>query len=121
MTQINMLYFRSMQMKVTIDFTKIINWDDFHSSFSNLMGFPDFYGKNMNAWIDCMSYIDDPDSGMSKIVVRPDEHLDIVVIGTEKAFKICPEIFKEFLECASFVNQRFIESNVRTRIKIIAI
>ena len=44
-------------MEVTVDFSKIMDWDTFHSVFGKKMGFPDFYSKNMNAWIDCMSYV----------------------------------------------------------------
>jgi RNAse (barnase) inhibitor barstar len=36
----------------------------FHAAFAEIMGFPAFYGHNWNAWIDCMSYIDDADAGM---------------------------------------------------------
>ena len=108
-------------MEVTIDFTKINNWDDFHSQFSQVMGFPGFYGKNMNAWIDCMSYIDDPESGMSEITIKQNQSLNILVAGTEKAFETCPEIIKEFFICTSFVNKRFIESESKTRLNITTI
>ena len=95
-------------MEVTIDFSKIQNWDTFHKVFSQVMGFPSFYGKNMDAWIDCMSYIDDPGAGMSAVTVGKNESLDINVLGTEDAFKHCLEIFQAFIECTGFVNQRFI-------------
>lgn len=107
-------------MEVTVNFSKISDWDTFHSVFSERMGFPDFYGKNMNAWIDCMSCIDDPDSGMSSVTVKPGESLEILVLGTEIAIKNCSEVFQGFIECAAFVNQRFIDSNTNTRLQIIA-
>jgi len=31
---------------------------------------PGFYRRNMNAWNDCMTYLDDPDSGMSSVTVE---------------------------------------------------
>jgi len=105
---------------VTVDFAKITDWDTFHSVFSERMNFPNFYGKNINAWIDCMSYIDDPDSGMSSVTVKPNESLEIVVLGTEAATKHCSEVFQGFVECVASVNQRFVESNTKTRLKIIA-
>ena len=108
-------------MEITIDFATIKNWDEFHRVFSSVMGFPEFYGKNMDAWIDCMSYINDPDAGMSKLVVKTGENLEINVAGTEDAFRQCPELFQAFLECTAFVNQRFIDSKDSTRVKIIAI
>ncbi len=44
---------------VRLDCDRITDWESFHSLFAEVFGFPDFYGRNMNAWIDCMSYLDD--------------------------------------------------------------
>lgn len=107
-------------MEVTVDFSKIKDWETFHSIFKKVMGFPEFYGKNMNAWIDCMSYIDDADSGMSSVIVRPGESLEIIILGTKDGIENCSEVFQAFIECVAFTNQRFIESNTNTRLKIIA-
>jgi RNAse (barnase) inhibitor barstar len=55
---------------VRIDTTKIRDWASFHEVFSEAFGFPDFYGRNMDAWIDCMTSLDDPAAGMSRIMPR---------------------------------------------------
>ncbi|MEW6331762.1 MAG: barstar family protein [Pseudomonadota bacterium] len=111
---------QELPMQVTIDFTKIKDSNTFHSAFKERMGFPEFYGNNMDAWIDCMSYIDDPDAGMSSVTVKSGECLEIVLLGTEVAIKNCPEVSQGFIECTAFVNKRFMESNTKTRLKIIA-
>jgi hypothetical protein len=107
-------------MEVKIDFGKIKDWEIFHEVFAEIMGFPDFYGKNNNAWIDCMSYIDDKEAGMSKIIVDPGENLDIVVSGTEKANESASEVFSGFMVLVADVNQRFIESGTQTRLNVVA-
>ncbi|MCU7807129.1 MAG: barstar family protein [Candidatus Thiodiazotropha sp. (ex Semelilucina semeliformis)] len=107
-------------MEVAIDFNKIANWESFHTLFAEVMGFPDFYGNNNNAWIDCMSYIDDKESGMSKVTVGSGESLEMVILGTEKVAQKAPEVFMGFMEIVAAVNQRFIESSTQTRLKIIA-
>ncbi len=107
-------------MEVTIDFSKIRDRDSFHSIFQTSMGFPNFYGNNMDAWIDCMSYIDEPKAGMSSVTVLPGESLDMVLVGTEAAVHNCPEVFLDFLECTAFVNQRFIEAESGTRLRLTA-
>ena len=107
-------------MEIKIDFGKIENWNSFHEVFAKVMGFPDFYGKNNDAWIDCMSYIDDKDAGMSKITVMPGESLNIIVSGTERATETASEIFLGFMDIVAFVNQRFIESGTNTRLSVIA-
>ena len=106
-------------MNIFIDFAKITDWPSFHALFSETMGFPAFYGNNMNAWIDCMSYIDDQVADMSDVKVAKGEDLEIHTFNIAHAFKNCPEIVQEFIECTASVNTRFSTSNVSTRIKIV--
>jgi RNAse (barnase) inhibitor barstar len=86
---------------------RITNWDSFHSVFAEAMGFPSFYGKNMNAWIDCMSYLD---GGMTKFTVAPNELFHLEMIGIKDFAQRLPEIFHAFIECSAFVNQRHVEA-----------
>jgi RNAse (barnase) inhibitor barstar len=88
----------------------IVDWASFNDVFSEIMGFPDFYGRNMNAWIDCMSYLDSPEDGMTKIHCTPPK---VVVLHLEDAknFKVrCPEIYDALIECSAFVNYRKLEA-----------
>ena len=84
---------------VLLETKSITDWDSFHSEFARLMGFPDFYGHNMNAWIDCMSYLNDANAGMSKIILENGEALVINVADTEGFKKRLPEIFEALVEC----------------------
>ena len=80
----------------------------FHLSCKEVFGFPDFYGMNMDAWIDCLSYLDEGE-GMSKFHLEAEELLTIEVGGSED-FKIrLPELFDALVESADFVNQRYID------------
>lgn len=108
-----------MAQQVSIDFGSVVDWDGFHSRFGEAFGFPEFYGRNMNAWIDCLSYVDDSNAGMSAVTIKPGESLDIIVSGVEAAFVACPEIVRSFFECTAFVNQRFITAGSLTRLRII--
>ena len=74
------------------------------------MGFPEFYGRNMNAWIDCMSSLDSPEDGMTKIHCTPP---DVVVLYLEDMadFKSrCPENYDAIIESLAFVNYRKLEA-----------
>jgi Barstar (barnase inhibitor) len=52
---------------VQIDTTRIQHGASFQDVFGEAFGFPDFYGRNKAAWIDCMTSLDDPAAGMSRI------------------------------------------------------
>jgi hypothetical protein len=95
---------------VRIDGTKIHDWDTFHSAFAEALGFPDFYGRNMNAWIDCLSYADDPDAGMTDISVPKGGILTLQIDNVDEFAKCCPEQYSALIECAAFVNWRRLET-----------
>lgn len=105
-------------MEIAINFDCIKDWVSFHGEFAAVMGFPIFYGVNMNAWIDCMTYIDDPSAGMSKVLVRKGETLDIVLQNVGRTDGERSEILVALVECIGSVNQRFIEGDTETRIRL---
>ena len=73
------------------------------------MGFPEFYGANMDAWIDCMTRVDEPADNMSKIHA-PSGGVLVIQLGKVKDFRrSCPEIFEDLISCAAFVNFRRME------------
>ena len=61
--------------RIDIDSNRIKNRDFFHDCFSKAFGFPYFYGRNMDAWIDCMTSLDSPDDGMTTIHTEPGKTL----------------------------------------------
>jgi hypothetical protein len=87
---------------------RITNWQSFHEVCREVFGFPDFYGMNMDAWIDCMSDLDE-DAGMTRFNLAEGEMLHIEVSATESFNRRLPEIFDALVECSAFVNQRYVE------------
>lgn len=72
-----------------------VEWDKFHDYFAKTFQFPDYYGRNMNAWNDCMSdycY----DNGLVLL------HID----NAARARALSPKIFKALTECSAFINWR---------------
>jgi hypothetical protein len=95
---------------IRINSNLIIDEETFHSVFLDAFGFPGFYGKNMNAWIDCMGYLDEPAAEMSSVHVAPGEVLALVIDGAVSFRARCPALYDELVECAAFVNQRCVEA-----------
>ncbi len=91
---------------VRLDASQISDWPSFYDAFARAFGFPEFFGRNMDAWIDCMTSLDE---AFNAVQVEPG---DLVCISLEGAadFKVrCPEQYLAFVECAAFVNWRRIE------------
>jgi RNAse (barnase) inhibitor barstar len=94
---------------VSLDGAAIRDQASFHDTFGAAFGFPAFYGRNMDAWVDCMSSLDDPDAHLSSVTVQPGE---VVVIEIRNAsdFKAqAQDLWTDFLESCAFVNWRRME------------
>jgi barstar (barnase inhibitor) len=100
-----------------LDGSTIANWDDFHSACAVEFGFPDFYGRNGNAWIYCLSYISEGD-GMSRFTLEPGEVLRIEVASSELLRGRAPEILRALVDWTEVVNDRFVESGGQPRLQL---
>jgi RNAse (barnase) inhibitor barstar len=98
---------------IRINADEIVDAESFHSVFARVFGFPEFYGRNMDAWIDCMSYLDDPTAEMSTVHVMPGETLALILENAERLKSRCPLIFADLSECAAFVNWRCVQAGGR--------
>lgn len=94
---------------VRLDSSQIRDWDTFHDVFARTFGFPEFYGRNLDAWIDCMTCLDDIDAGMTSICVPPGKVVCLQIEGVGDLSKRCPEQYTAIIECSAFVNWRRIE------------
>jgi hypothetical protein len=95
--------------KVSVDCARIHDWETFHNEFANTFGFPDFYGRNMNAWIDCMTSLDQPEDGMTSIHAEPGKTLTLQLENVAPFRENHPELYAAIIECAAFVNWRRLE------------
>jgi hypothetical protein len=91
-----------------LDTSAIVDWDTFHAASRAAFGFPDFYGNNIDAWIDCLTYLD-LDDGMSKFALAAGETLTIEVRDAEAFAERAPEQALALMEATAFVNRRHIE------------
>jgi len=55
---------------VDVPTSQIGDWDTFHDTSAQRLGFPACYGRNMSAWIDCLTYADQ-DDGMRAMTALP--------------------------------------------------
>jgi hypothetical protein len=62
----------------------------------------------MNAWIDCLSYLDEDDR-MSRFTLGKGELLHVGISDTEDFNFRLPETFDALVECSAFVNRRYVD------------
>lgn len=91
---------------VNIPTGRIVDWESFHDVFDEALGFPGYYGRNMNAWIDCLTYADDTESGMVADPIASGDLLALSIGDAAEFKRRCPEQFDALIECTAFVNYR---------------
>ncbi len=90
---------------VSIPTEDITDWGSFHDVFARVLGFPGFYGRNMDAWIDCLTVPNE----MTSTGVEAGETLTLDLGEIDEFRRRCPEQYSAVIECAAFVNARRID------------
>ncbi|MCT4629218.1 barstar family protein [Winogradskyella sp.] len=93
---------------VEINLKDISSWSDFHDVFEKRFNFPDYYGRNLDAWIDCM------DDVLSKSE-------DMLLLDFGECYdlkKRIPGITNRILECCAFLNFRFIDAKRQPKLMV---
>lgn len=103
---------------VHLDGAKLSDWPAFHRECRQAFGFPDYYGDNMDAWVDCMSYLRD-DEGMTKFQLSPDETLKIDISNTELMRKQAPDILSELEFCIAVINERYADYGEKPALELV--
>ena len=91
---------------VKLDGASITDWDSFHTACVEAFGFPVFYGRSMDAWIDCLSYLRD-DENMTKFLLKPNEILDITIGNADALRASNPDLLEEVSFCIAGINERY--------------
>jgi hypothetical protein len=95
---------------VRLDLGSVTDWGGFFDLFAAKLGFPDFFGRNMDAWINCMTSLDSPDAGMTSVHVPRGQVLVLELEGVSEFRRRCPDQFTALVESAAVVNWRRLEN-----------
>jgi len=98
--------------ETTINGRHITDWPSFHDVFHEKLGFPDFYARTIDAWVDCLSYLDDPEAEMCRVHVDIGEKLTLRIAHAADLRTRCPDIWKELIAATNSVNQRRAEQGM---------
>jgi hypothetical protein len=94
---------------IVVDTSQIVDWESFHDVFATAFGFPSYYGRNLDAWIDCMTYLNDPAGSDTVIHAEAGQVLTLHLQHMSEFSRRCPDISAALVDCSAFVNYRLIE------------
>ncbi|WP_293000907.1 barstar family protein [Nevskia sp.] len=103
---------------VRIDGASIQDRASFHRAFAAAFSFPDYYGGNFDAWIDCMTDVVEARHEQSATVADAASSVVVVIEDADGFKRRCPDVWLAFLECAAVVNGRSVVSGRAARLVI---
>jgi RNAse (barnase) inhibitor barstar len=89
---------------LTLDLSAVETLGQFHEVLQATFGFPDFYGKNIHALIDCLSSLRDVDDGMSEFILRNTK--DVLILNVKNLSNTNRLIANNFIVAIEQVNNR---------------
>lgn len=97
-------------MIIRIDARRLTDAAGLHAALNEAFGFLDEYGKNLDSLVDCLTYLDDPQAGMTRAHVRPGEVALLVLDHIDTNGKQIDRHVKSLLDAIAFVNWRRLET-----------
>jgi RNAse (barnase) inhibitor barstar len=101
-----------------IDGNEIRDMASFHDVFGRTLKFFDGYGRNMDAWIDCMTDLHGPNA-LSSLNLPDGEQIQLVFRGTREFSQRSPDIIRELIECTAAVNRHYQKQNNEVRVALV--
>lgn len=89
-----------------IDFLDVKNLENMHELLMRKFGFPDFYGRNIHALIECLSSLRYPEDGMTSINLKKNE---ILLLTIKNIAETSRDVIVDFIIAIEAVNQRQID------------
>ncbi|WP_219602506.1 barstar family protein [Mycobacteroides sp. LB1] len=93
-----------MNKQISIDLTDTRTTGQLHELLKETFGFPDFYGRNFAALIDCWSSLRYPDDGMSAFTL--DSPADCLHLHVTNLASRPEDVIRLLISAVEFVNQR---------------
>ena len=104
--------------RISVNGATIVDWPSFHDEFNRTFRFVDGYGRNRDAWIDCMTDLHGP-KALSGLRLPAGEQIEIVLNGSAAMAKSYPELFAELLRLVRYANNLYAEALKDVRITVI--
>jgi hypothetical protein len=96
-----------MHYEIWIDGNNIKDADSFHNEFAKKMGFFDGYGRNMNAWIDCMRdiYTNGEYESITRFNLYKGDSFTCNIDNANTWISYSKETFEAFIEAFKFIQK----------------
>lgn len=95
---------------IRLDGRQLTDATAFHTALAKAFGLPKTYGKNLDALVDCLTDLDNPDTALAKASVAPGQVLTVLIDHATALKTTHREWFDALIATIAFVNYRRLES-----------
>lgn len=106
---------------VRIAGAEIVDADSFHDVMARALGFPAFYGRNLDALADCLFSVSEPDHGMVAPAIARSELVLLRLDGADLVRRHCPREYAALIEIVAFVNGERVKVGDRPALGLIPV
>ena len=97
----------------------IYDWASFHRESQHALGFPVDYGRDMDAWVDCMISLRDDADRRVGVRLGEGEMLQLELAEVEQVRERVPEFLETLVDAVAEVNRRFVEAGQSPAVTLI--
>lgn len=98
-------------MIIRIDARRFTSEEATHQALDEAFGFPEFYGRNWDALVDCLTDLDQPSAGMTRVNVFPGQCVLLVLDHVRELTEEQDRLRRKLEDVLAFVNGRRLERN----------
>jgi|JI10StandDraft_1071094.scaffolds.fasta_scaffold01328_13 hypothetical protein len=91
---------------VTVQGIEMLDWPGFHAEMARGFGFPPSYGQNLDAWIDGLTFLDEPAAGLTTVHAAAGGVVALIVEDVDVLATGAPAIFAALVDGVAVVNER---------------
>jgi hypothetical protein len=107
-------YNQPVELDVTIDADGVRTWQELDRRWASAFGFPEWYGYNRDAWIDCMRSLDVPGTA-SRLTLPLQQPVSVTVRGSSG---LESAVIRELVALLADVNAAYREDQSAIRIDV---
>ena len=96
-------------MLIRIDARRLTSAAGLHAALDEAFGFAPGYGKNLDALVDCLTHLDNPTAGMSRVHVHPGHVALLIIEHTQGHSEPTAAQVRSLVDAVAFVNWRRLE------------
>jgi len=104
-----MKHHKRRSLSVRVDAAAMTDWQSLHRVFATAFGYPQSYAATKEAWVECMTHLDDPQAQTTAVHCEPGQVIVLVVENGRELRTRHSELAAGIVALVGEVNERRVQ------------